>query len=87
MCNNGMESACAAMGPVVMLIVFAAIGCFALIATIIKIFLWWRIFSKTGNSGAFSFLIFVPFGTLIIMCILAFGQWPITKTPPHVPTV
>jgi hypothetical protein len=50
-------------------------------AFLLKLFLWWRVFSKTGYSGAFALLILAPFGTLIMLCILAFSQWPIAKKP------
>ena len=52
---------------------------FALIGSIIKFILWCKIFSKAGYSKAFSMIILAPFGTLIMMCILAFGQWPALK--------
>jgi hypothetical protein len=48
-----------------------------------KIFLWWRIFSKAGYSGAFGLLILAPFGTIIMLCILAFSSWPTEKKPPQ----
>ncbi len=41
-----------------------------------SIFLYCRIFSKTGYPWALGFLILVPFGNIIILCILAFGDWP-----------
>jgi hypothetical protein len=44
-----------------------------------KLFLWWRLFSKAGYSGAFGLLLLAPFGTLIMLCILAFSKWPINK--------
>ncbi len=50
-------------------------------AFLLKLFLWWRVFSKAGYSGAFSLLILAPFGTLIMLCILAFSQWPTAKKP------
>ncbi len=44
------------------------------------IFLFWRIFSKAGMSGALSFLILIPgVGGLVVLCILAFADW---KTVP-----
>ncbi len=65
-------------------VIFAAI--FMLISFIVllfKIFLWWRIFSKAGFSGAFALLMLVPgLGELIIICVLAFSTWPILKAPP-----
>lgn len=42
------------------------------------IFLFWRIFTKTGQSGAMSLLGLIPgVGWLILLCILAFSTWPI----------
>jgi len=35
--------------------------------TVFMVFLWWRIFSKAGYSGALGLLMFVPFGCLIIV--------------------
>ncbi len=47
-----------------------------LIGAIIKFFLWVKILSKAGYSKGFAFLLCAPFGAFIIMCILAFGDWP-----------
>jgi hypothetical protein len=67
-------------------IMFVFFGIFILISFVVllfKLFLWWRIFSKAGFSGAFAFLMLVPgLGELIIICVLAFSTWPITKMPP-----
>jgi hypothetical protein len=42
------------------------------------IFLFWRIFTKTGQSGAMSLIGLIPgVGWLILLCILAFSTWPI----------
>lgn len=49
------------------------------------IFLYWRIFSKTGMSPWLSLLLLVPFGSLIMQCILAFGDWPALQPPPPPP--
>lgn len=57
---------------------------FATIAFFFKLFLYWKIFSKAGYSGAFALLILAPFGSLIMLCILAFGNWPLTH-PVQVP--
>jgi uncharacterized membrane protein YhaH (DUF805 family) len=46
------------------------------------IFIFWRICSKAGYSGALSLLNLIPgVGTLILLCILAFGSWPIRQAP------
>jgi hypothetical protein len=58
------------MSGIILIIVFA---CLAFI-----IFLFWRIFSKAGMSGALAFLLLIPVvGSLIVLCILAFGQWKV----------
>jgi uncharacterized membrane protein YhaH (DUF805 family) len=57
--------------------IFMIIG-LAVVAFVI--FLFWRIFTKAGMSGAMSLIILVPgVGGLIVLCILAFGEW---KTAP-----
>ena len=40
---------------------------------------WWKVFSKAGYSGALALLMFIPFGELIMLCIMAFGKWPALK--------
>jgi hypothetical protein len=52
---------------------------FSLIAIIFAIIIYWRIFSKAGYSGALGLLMFVPIANIIVLCILAFGTWPIYK--------
>ena len=58
-------------------------GMFMIIGLVVfafAIFLFWRIFSKAGMSGAMSLIILIPgIGGLIALCILAFGEW---KTAP-----
>ena len=39
------------------------------------IYMIWRVFTKAGMSGALSLLVLVPFGVIIVLCILAFGKW------------
>ncbi len=72
------------------IIIFFLVFCIVtLVVVLIKLFLWWKIFSKAGYSGAFAFLVFVPFvGSLIILCVLAFSRWPIfDRAVPPVPQV
>ena len=62
-----------------------ALGCFFWVLVILglialQIWLFWRIFTKAGYSGAMSLLILVPgIGAFIVICILAFGNWPVLK--------
>lgn len=49
------------------------------------VWLFWRIFAKTGMNGALGLLCLVPYvGPLICLLILAFGQWPIEGVAPQV---
>lgn len=76
-----VEPACAAVIPIVFTLVFFLIGgLFCIAVVLFKLFLWWRVFSKAGYSGAFGLLLLAPFGTLIMLCILAFSKWPIVKS-------
>ncbi len=46
---------------------------------ILFITVWWSIFSKAGYSGALSLLMFIPVVNIILLLILAFGEWPIQR--------
>lgn len=52
---------------------------FGLAAIIFAVVIYWKIFSKAGYSGAMGLLMFVPIANIVVLCILAFGEWPIYK--------
>ena len=52
---------------------------FSVVAIIFSAVVYWRIFSKAGYSGAMGLLMFIPIANIIVLCILAFGEWPIYK--------
>lgn len=57
-----------------MWLLMMAVG-LAMIAFVV--YCYWRIFTKTGHGGAYAFLMFIPgFGPLIVLLMLAFGEWP-----------
>ena len=58
------------------LLIGAIIG---LVAIIFSVIIWWKIFSKAGYSGAMSLLMFIPIANLVVICMLAFGEWPIYR--------
>jgi len=61
--------------------IFAIIG-FAFMAFFI--FLFWRILSKAGFPGPLALIALFPgIGSLIILCILAFGEWKVAPIPPQ----
>lgn len=37
---------------------------------------YWKIWSRTGHSGAWSLLMLVPIANLISLWVLAFKDWP-----------
>jgi uncharacterized membrane protein YhaH (DUF805 family) len=46
------------------------------------VFLLWRIFTKAGLSGALSLLVLIPgFGSLVVLCVLAFADWKVIPAP------
>lgn len=53
------------------------IGIISLLSVVFAVIIYWRIFSKAGYSGALSLLMFVPIANIVMLCILAFGEWPI----------
>ena len=54
-------------------------GLIALASLVFGIIIYWKIFSKAGYNGAMSLLLFVPIANIIVLCILAFGEWPIYR--------
>jgi hypothetical protein len=52
---------------------------FSVVAIIFSAIVYWRIFSKAGYSGAMGLLMFIPIANIIVLCILAFGEWPIYR--------
>ena len=43
------------------------------------IYINWRLFAKTGNSGALSLLMLIPIVNLIMYLWLVFSEWPIER--------
>ena len=76
-----MEQGFSAQTGVSWLLIFLAVGgVVSLIWAVIMLVLWWKVFSKAGYAGALALLTLVPvFGDLILLCILAFGKWPVRR--------
>ncbi len=45
--------------------------------TVFYVWVFWRVFAKTGMNGALGLICLIPIGSLICMLILAFTRWPI----------
>ena len=56
--------------------IIVVVGLASLVFTIL---VWWKKFSKAGYSGAMSLLMLVPIGNIVVLLILAFGQWPVLR--------
>jgi hypothetical protein len=67
------------IAPAVAVATALLVGFFILIVLIVGLILWCKIFSKTGYSWAFGLLMFVPIANLVMLFILAFGDWPILR--------
>jgi hypothetical protein len=58
-------------------------GCFMLVIWLAMIILpavlSCKIFSKAGYHWALGLIMLIPIGNLVMLCVLAFGQWPIHR--------
>ena len=71
-------AAAAAAGLLAFGCVFWLILMLAFIA--FPVFCFWRIFTKAGHNGALALLGLIPgIGMIVVLCILAFGDWPALK--------
>lgn len=57
----------------------AMIAFVVLVATIIKIFICCKIFSKAGYSWALGLLMLLPVIDIIMFFFLAFADWPVRR--------
>ena len=56
---------------------FSAIGIIPiLIILALAVIPYWKIWSRTGHSGAWALLMLVPIANLISLWVLAFKDWP-----------
>jgi hypothetical protein len=63
-----------------MLAAFGIAECIIALAGIaFTILVFWKIFSKAGYNGALGILMIVPIANIVMLCILAFSQWPILQ--------
>jgi hypothetical protein len=64
------------IGPTEILII---IFIFIFAAIFLGILPYWMIYKKTGQSGAMSLLQLIPVVNIIMIFVLAFGEWPIER--------
>lgn len=71
-----MEDTMATIGGIFIIL---AVMLFSLAIVALYIFIWWNIFKKTGYHPALALLMIVPVANLVLLLVLAFGEWPIQK--------
>ena len=55
-------------------------GCSIILLFIaLALVIWWKIFDKAGYGGPFGLLMVVPIANIVMLCILAFGKWPVLQ--------
>ena len=58
---------------------FLVIGIIMLAVVVFQVILYWRICAKAGYSGALGILSIIPIAGLVLLCILAFAEWPMER--------
>jgi len=77
MSNQQGQQAFAAVAGMMGVFLFIGLAFMAFI-----IFLLWRIFTKAGMAGPLALIVLFPgIGSLIALCILAFGEWKVVPAP------
>jgi hypothetical protein len=54
-------------------------GIFMLGMLALMIVIWWKIFEKAGHPGWLGLLMLVPIANIIMILVLAFGEWPVHR--------
>ena len=49
------------------------------VAIVVMLIPYWKIYQRTGQSGAMALLLLIPLINIIMLFILAFGEWPIER--------
>lgn len=65
--------------PVLGILLVLFMTLIGLIATVLTVWAFCKIFSKAGYCWALGLLMFVPIANIIMPFILAFGDWPVRK--------
>lgn len=74
---NSSSDAATAGAAGAFIIIFIIYGLIIVGIYAFMVWVFWRILDRAGFNGALALLNIVPFGTLILLCILAFGRWPL----------
>ncbi|MFL5667294.1 MAG: hypothetical protein ACJ8BW_38995 [Ktedonobacteraceae bacterium] len=72
--NSGSGALAAFTGATILISLLITVA-----VIVFSVIIYWKIFSKAGYSGALGLLMFVPIANIVVLCILAFGEWPIYR--------
>jgi uncharacterized membrane protein YhaH (DUF805 family) len=72
--QGSSQTAAAAAGTSILIAMI-----FGLAVAVFMVIVYWKIFSKAGYSGALGLLMFIPIANIIVLCVLAFGNWPVLQ--------
>jgi heme/copper-type cytochrome/quinol oxidase subunit 2 len=50
-----------------------------MVAVVLCVWAYWRIFTKAGYPGAMGIMMVIPFLNVIMLFFLAFSEWPVLK--------
>src|SRR5215467_10541404 len=50
-----------------------------IVAVVLSVWAYWRIFAKAGYPGAMGILMVIPLLNVIMLFFLAFSEWPVLK--------
>jgi hypothetical protein len=67
------------VAPAVGAAAFLAIMLLSILLTVLAVVVYCMIFHKAGYSWALGLLMLVPIANIIMVLVLAFGDWPIRK--------
>ena len=70
-----MENSFLMIGGIFLIIFFLI----SLLVSIFMVFVWCKIFFKTGYHWAMGLLMFIPIANIVMPIVLAFTQWPLHK--------
>jgi uncharacterized membrane protein YhaH (DUF805 family) len=68
-----------AVAPVFAIIMFLVWLLIIVASTVIGIIIYCKLFSKAGYPWALGLLILVPIANIVMLCYLAFADWPVLK--------
>ncbi len=67
------------VAPLMVLVLILVYAVFFIGLLVLNIVIWWKVFKKTGYGGALGLLMLVPIANIVMLFVLAFGDWPVLR--------